>query len=63
MARQKKKKRGGFFSFVLMLMILVVGCIFGRVVILIGVDTENGEVASVARPNPVVGVTTKFANL
>ena len=29
MARQKKKKRGGFFSFVLTLMILVVGCIFG----------------------------------
>ena len=31
-------------------------------IVLIGIDAQHREVACVARPHPVVGITTKFSN-
>ena len=39
--------------------VLAVG---GRITVLVSIDAENREVASVTRPHPVVGVATELAN-
>ena len=40
----------------------VVCAVVGRVVVGVGVDAKEGEVARVAGPHPVVGVATKLAD-
>ncbi len=40
----------------------VVGRIGGRFVLPVGIDTENGEVARMARPHPVVGLAAELAD-
>ena len=40
---------------------LVIDIIVGRAILAIGIDTEHREVAGVAGPHPVIGVTTKLA--
>jgi hypothetical protein len=41
----------------------VVFAISGRVVILVGINPENAEVAGMSRPHPVIGVATKFTDI
>ena len=40
----------------------VVGAVFGRLAVLVGIDAEHGEVARVARPHPVVRFAAELAH-
>ena len=40
----------------------VVRGIVGRIVVLVGIDPEDGEIAGMAGPHPIVGVAAEFAD-